>query len=394
MREERQWQIILEMIHAFKRDEPLSRFLKDYYRGHKQMGSNDRRQASAFIYNYFRVCNAFAELDLNSQVALSNFLCSTASTPLLDYGISKYVSLSIDDVIKPTEEKMELLKSAYPAFRSEQLFPFRDLVSGRVDFAKYLRSFLEQPLLWIRVRKKYHSAVLEELKQKNISFSEHEGGAVALPNRTSLEELAGWKEGYFEVQDLASQRSLEALNPKPGESWWDACAASGGKSLALVEKESSIRLTVTDVRMSVLENLKKRFQRAGITEYEFMKCDLAHAGEKIFHDNRLFDGIIADVPCTGSGTWARTPEWLSMFSPEDLSRYNGLQKRIAGNCVKYLKPGGTFVYITCSVFAEENEGSGSFISEALKLEKVNEQYIQCSEQQADTMFVAVFRKAV
>jgi 16S rRNA (cytosine967-C5)-methyltransferase len=98
MREERQWGIILEMIMSYRLNEPLSRFLKDYYRNHKQMGSGDRRQASSFIYSYFRIRNAFADLETERQLALSNFLCSESSTSLLNYCIQNHTPFSADDI--------------------------------------------------------------------------------------------------------------------------------------------------------------------------------------------------------------------------------------------------------------------------------------------------------
>jgi 16S rRNA (cytosine967-C5)-methyltransferase len=290
------------------------------------------------------------------------------------------------------EDKLDRLKAAFPSFSLENLFPFRDLVSGRIDLKSFIRSFLEQPLLWIRVKDEYRQQVSAELEKLNIPYSSHESGAISLPNRTSLDALESWHRGYFEVQDMASQQSLAQVKPSAGESWWDACSASGGKSLALFEKERNIRLTVTDVRMSVLENLKKRFQRAGIENYELAAIDLSKEKERIFQNDRQFNGIIADVPCSGSGTWARTPEWLSMFDRNSLEKFSSMQRRIVRNCIPYLEKDGTLVYITCSVFAAENEEIVSFICDQLHLELVSENYLQYSKEGADTMFVAIFRK--
>lgn len=331
-------------------------------------------------------------MDTEKQLALSNFLCQTESTPLLDYAIEKHTPFGTGDFSGSLEEKKELVKTAFPSFELEKLFPFRDLVSGQVDANRYIASFLGQPLLWIRVREKYKAEVFAELEEMRIPYSVQADGALSVPNRTSLDKLESWNKGYFEVQDLASQRSLEQVSPAAGESWWDACSASGGKSLALFEKEKGIKLTVTDVRTSVLENLKKRFQRAGITGYELAVCDLSEVSERIFKDNRKFNGIITDVPCSGSGTWARTPEWLSMFDPGSLDKFASMQRKIVSNCIPYLEQGGTLVYITCSVFAKENEDAASFIRDRYHLDTIQEQYLQFSKEGADTMFVAIFRK--
>ena len=102
--------------------------------------------------------------------------------------------------------------------------------------------------------------------------------------------------------------------------------------------------------------------------------------------------IICDAPCTGSGTWSRTPEQLSFFNLNDLEKYSGIQKRIAGNVVPHLKKDGIFVYITCSVFKEENEAVAGFIRDTLHLNLLHQEILKGFDWRADNMFVAVFKK--
>src|SRR3546814_15861376 len=81
-----------------------------------------------------------------------------------------------------------------------------------------------------------------------------------------------------------------------------------------------------------------------------------------------FDGIILDAPCTGSGTWGRTPEMLSAFDKGSIGRFAALQRQLAARAIKHLKPGKPLIYITCSVFAEENEGVVGYLQDTFGLD--------------------------
>jgi 16S rRNA (cytosine967-C5)-methyltransferase len=103
-----------------------------------------------------------------------------------------------------------------------------------------------------------------------------------------------------------------------------------------------------------------------------------------------FDLIIADLPCTGSGTWARTPEQLYFFNPSKISHYSNLQRNILQNVTTRLRPGGHLVYITCSVFKKENEDVATFVSRLPGLQLQKMILLKGYDIKADSMFVAVF----
>jgi len=102
--------------------------------------------------------------------------------------------------------------------------------------------------------------------------------------------------------------------------------------------------------------------------------------------------IIADVPCSGSGTWSRTPEQLYFFQEIKIEEYSKLQKRIASNAIPELQPGGSFVYITCSVFKKENEDVAMHIKENFHLQLRQMEVLKGYDKKADSMFVALFEK--
>ena len=156
-------------------------------------------------------------------------------------------------------------------------------------------------------------------------------------------------------------------------------------------------LVVSDIRKSILENLKERFYKAGIKNYRSCLADLsvpasaANPKPNII-SSKLFDLILCDAPCTGSGTWCRTPESLYFFSQDKIADYAALQRKIISNTIPHLKKGGYFLYSTCSVFTAENEANVDFIQEQFQLTLIRQELFTGYPQQADTLFAALFKK--
>ena len=149
-----------------------------------------------------------------------------------------------------------------------------------------------------------------------------------------------------------------------------------------------INLTVTDVRPSILQNLQLRFKQAGIKDYSTYVADLIEPN-KI--QTSPFDLVICDAPCSGSGTWGRTPEQLSYFDEEQIEKYSRLQKRIAQNAIPHIKKEGYLLYVTCSVFKSENETVVKYILKNSFLRLVKAEVLKGYSMKADTMFAALFQ---
>ena len=152
-----------------------------------------------------------------------------------------------------------------------------------------------------------------------------------------------------------------------------------------------VHLAVSDKRENILFNLRKRFERAGIKKYKSFVADLIKNGN--FRKGN-FDLILADVPCTGSGAWSRTPEQLHFFDEKKIDEYASLQKKIVSNVIPHLKHESFFIYITCSVFRKENEEAAEFIKEHFNLKLIKMELLNGYEMKADSMFIAVFRKSL
>jgi 16S rRNA (cytosine967-C5)-methyltransferase len=241
--------------------------------------------------------------------------------------------------------------------------------------------------------------VIQKLKQAGIDLKMIADTCLAVPNSSKIDEVVELDKEAV-IQDQNSQRTGRFLssafaslqNDKPAV--WDCCAGSGGKSIMAFDIDPRIKLTVSDARESVLANLKKRFANAGIKSYESFVVDLANksAIRSRWLSGPKSDIIIADVPCSGSGTWSRTPEQLYFFEEEGIEKYSTLQKKIISNAIPHLKPGGAFVYITCSVFKKENEEVVTFIRENFPLKLKQMEVLKGYDKKADSMFVALFEK--
>ncbi|MEC3881747.1 RsmB/NOP family class I SAM-dependent RNA methyltransferase [Parapedobacter sp. 10938] len=377
-----QIQTVERLLHEYAEESgvPLARFLSGFYKRNRQMGSKDRRMASRLVYHYFRLGDAARGETLTTRLAMADFLCSddsaVASIFLPEFDAHRQADLS---------EKISLLE-ADTTFRLEDVFPFRQFLSAGIDRKRFIESLFVQPDLYIRLRPPYRDEVIAALDTAGVDYRTVGPYTVALPNGTALDRLEGIA-GQYEVQDYSSQQTGAYFGAAAGERWWDACAGAGGKSLLLIDQSPEVNLLVSDTRRSILRNLDERFERAGITSYRQRIVDLTKDVAAVLGDEQ-FDGIILDAPCTGSGTWGRTPEMLAAFDSQSIARFAALQRQLAAQVITYLKPGKALVYITCSVFAEENERVVEYLQGAFGLRAEQTDVLHGYRHKADSMFVA------
>jgi 16S rRNA (cytosine967-C5)-methyltransferase len=385
MRSEQQLRTFLKVLESYPGDRPITKFLPDFFKKNKQMGSTDRRSASRLLYNYFRLGRGLSDKSPEQRLFLAEFLCNSVDNPFLNHfraDLNAKIYLSLDEKIRYAEENEGLVLT--------EVFPFTKHLSNGIDEHGFLSSLFLQPDLFIRINPPALSIVLETIQSSGIEYKQIGDYTIALPNGTNLGLLfpdSNYSVKPYEVQDLSSQHTLNYFKPNRYEHWWDACAASGGKSLLLFSEQPDIKLVVSDIRASVLENLDERFIAAGLRSYQKKLIDLTTNPDPELHHYE-FDGIILDAPCSGSGTWGRTPEMISQFEEYKIQGFQNLQKTIAGNTLKYLKSGKPLIYITCSVFREENEEVVAYLVSEYGLKLEASELIDGFSKKADTMFVA------
>ena len=365
--------------------------LKQYFAAHKKHGSTDRRTIAHLCYTYYRLGASISNFDTDKGLQLAIFLCEAKpgnwSFLFEPSWLAAWGTL---------DQKLAFIKEQLPGYRVESIFPFAAHLSEGMDASAFNRSHLLQPDLFIRIRPKQEDAVVSKLNKAQINFEKISDTCLRLASGTKLDELLLINKEAV-IQDYSSQQigNVYALATDFADSkkrLWDACAASGGKSILAADLLGQIKLTASDMRASILRNLQTRFTAAGMGAYQSFAVDLTSAHD-LSNFAKLADFIICDAPCSGSGTWGRTPEHLAFFDEASIDNYRQLQQSIITNTLPYVAVNGYFLYSTCSVFAAENEAQVKFITTnfpAFKL--VHQQLFTGYTTKADTMFAALFQK--
>lgn len=367
------------ILKQYNGEMPFAAWLKGYFRNHKKFGSKDRKQVADLCFCYFRLGHAFEHFSLEDRIFTGQFLCYSQSSLVAEYKQAWQPMMNT-----PLLEKIKFLDSQ----ATHQIFPFPDRISPEIDKNTFVLSFFQQPDVFLRLRPGKEKFVVDKLRSEGIPFLQEEA-SVRLAAGAKIDEILRIDEEAV-VQDISSQRVLEPLKAhltKTQFSAWDCCAASGGKTILLHDTFPKARITVSDIRESIILNLKNRLKRAGLTNYTSFVADVSSPQ---FSMSQQFDVIICDAPCSGSGTWGRTPEQLVFFNKEKIAHYAGLQLGIATNASRYLKKGGFFLYITCSVFVDENEQITERLSQTTDLQLLSQQYVKGYDKKGDTLFAALF----
>lgn len=365
---------------------PFAVHLKQYFTLNKKHGSKDRKYITQACYSYWRLGKNVIEDEVEESIVLGIFLSAKAAE-WQDIFPENWQSI----VNEPTTQKISFIQSIYSHFKPSNLFFWVDELSPSINKELFCLSHVSPNKTFLRLRPKHADKVQVVLQQSQIIYQKINNQYLAFSEPIDFQKHIQSNRQAV-VQDFSSgqvlnyfiENNIKFENPLH---IWDCCAASGGKSILAVDVLPIKHITVSDVRQSILQNLNQRFKEAGISHFASKLFNAAK--EKISHDT--FDIVLADCPCTGSGTWGRNPENLNLFKPETIAEFANTQKSIVENISKALKQNGYLVYITCSVFRQENEEVVEHILANTNLHLLHQQSILGYEMGADTMFVALFK---
>lgn len=179
---------------------------------------------------------------------------------------------------------------------------------------------------------------------------------LGLLEATDVAKLPGFSKGWVSVQDAASQAVVDYLDLKPGLRILDACAAPGGKTCHILEREPNIAsLVALDVSEDRLEKIRENLRRLQLKEVNLVAADAAQPSSWFKQDELLFDRILLDAPCSAIGVIRRHPDIKCLRTPKEVQQAVQKQKAILKALWPLLSANGRLVYTTCSILPEENQ---------------------------------------
>jgi 16S rRNA (cytosine967-C5)-methyltransferase len=177
--------------------------------------------------------------------------------------------------------------------------------------------------------------------------------AIRVTPHTDVRAVPGFREGLVSVQDAAAQLAVDVLDPRTGESVLDACAAPGGKASHVLERTgNSVGLVALDVSPGRLARVEENFARLGLNGTT-LAGDATRPAE--WWDGRLFDAVLLDAPCSGTGVIRRHPDIKILRRPADVAQFARAQAALLDALWPLVRRGGRLLYTTCSVLKAENQ---------------------------------------
>ena len=212
--------------------------------------------------------------------------------------------------------------------------------------------------LWLRANRQHGERAhwLQQLEAAGIAAepSALAADAIRLPVAVPVASLPGFAEGALSVQDLSAQQVADAMALRPGMRVLDACAAPGGKSAHLLERDPGLQLVALDIDPRRLKRIGETFARTGVgAGARILAGDATQPAA--WWDGQLFDAILLDAPCSATGIIRRQPDVLLHRRATDIPTLVALQARLLDACWSMLAPGGTLLYATCSILRDENQ---------------------------------------
>lgn len=175
-----------------------------------------------------------------------------------------------------------------------------------------------------------------------------------LPSDQAIDQLPAFKDGSIEVQDGGSQIVARAAGARPNDYVIDLCAGGGGKTLALAaDMENRGYILACDIDRGRLQRLPPRAERAGVSIADIRLLNPRQEDAQLEDQRGLADIVLIDAPCTGTGTWRRNPEARWRLTPDRLADIGHTQRYLMRIAAELVKPGGSLVYIVCSVLDDE-----------------------------------------
>lgn len=339
----------IEVMDDILAGHPAERVLAGWGRSHRFAGSKDRAAIRDLVFQALRCRASYGWLG-GAQTGRGILIGAMREAGRVDEVFTGVGHAPAPIEGDPAARHLDDAPRAIRCDLPEWLLPYVDAALGAQADA-VLGAMRQRAGVFLRV---------------NIARSDRETAAAALADegvetrpvegiKTALQVIAkerflsrskAFMEGLVEVQDPASQRAMDLLEIPRDKRVLDYCAGGGGKSLALAARGAAV--TAYDIDPRRMSDIAPRAARAGVTIATIDAADLTGLAP--------FDLVVVDAPCSGSGTWRRTPEAKWALTPARLTELCDIQAEVLRKAASHVAPGGYLAYATCSVFEEENEG--------------------------------------
>jgi 16S rRNA (cytosine967-C5)-methyltransferase len=363
-------------------------------KNNKKWGSRDRRFFAETVYDCVRWWRLYWYLlDQKEQPPTLEFLAPSLWRRQLEKPyFDEYLSIDFSEF----EKRMTALddpsiRQAFPAWLYQRMQ--ESLPEEWQDLCPYFNE-TNSVVLRVNESKTTLESVMKSLSEENIQAQKLWGttSGLILEERANVFKTKAFKNGWFEVQDGASQQVASFLKVEPGQRVVDACAGAGGKTLHMADlMNNKGQIVSLDIHEWKLNQLKLRARRDGFHNIERKVVDSTKTFKRL---KNSADRLLLDVPCTGLGVLRRNPDTKWKLTEQRIKELIELQKLILTQYSPILKSGGLMVYSTCSVLPEENELQiENFLKENPSFSLEKQKSIYPVEDGYDGFFMALLKKS-
>lgn len=329
---------ILDVIAQSARDggAPADTIFAEAMRARRYAGSKDRRAIRSLVYDAIRAVRSAPASGRAAMLALADAVpelaalfddasygpaAITASEPRAETGFATPALIKLFDPLVTKADHAAMLARASLDLRANRLRSSRDELAMIFPDGEAINGLADG---W------------------------------RLPGETAAVQNPAYSEGQFEVQDAASQYAAAALDAEGGQTVIDLCAGAGGKSLAIAsDTNDEAAILACDTNRARLQQLAPRAHRAGATGIETLLLNPGQERAMLTERMGKADRVIVDAPCSGSGTWRRSPELRWRSTPARLDRHVADQAKLMDIGAALVAPGGKLVYAVCSIITRE-----------------------------------------
>jgi 16S rRNA (cytosine967-C5)-methyltransferase len=378
--------LLAQVLPHLRTDSALPRRIKDLLGRNRALGSRDRRLYRELLYTAIRFLPWLQPL-LDKEPDAAARIIAWLAPDLKDTTAYRAALL---EGWPPVPETLAEKSAALTAHLGPRCSPpathcspaallpdwFRPHCPAAFN-SPHLDALNERARLWVRLQCKETSVVLDEFLGRgwNVALEPSLPDAISLPPGAEVADTDAYRRGFVEIQDLGSQLVLRHVPIAVGQHWLDACAGAGGKTLQLARLVSDAgRVDATDIRPEMLTELKDRAARSRVHNIHILSRSVMarsparrddeairtdrHGAPRAPRDDQsatgLYDGVLIDAPCSGTGTWRRLPHMKWFTQPGMIPQFAAQQLAILGENAKRVRPGGLLVYATCSLSHVEN----------------------------------------